>query len=84
MYGKPVGASDGCGTVILDAAALARRLAGLEEAHANLKDDLRAAITRNRYLRKALKTCIARAGAPDPVEACRLVIRTAEKALGEE
>jgi hypothetical protein len=32
-------------------------------------------------LEAALRTCIARAGVPDPLEACRLVIRTAEEAL---
>lgn len=30
----------------------------------------------------ALRACIARAGWPDPVEACRLVIKTASAALG--
>lgn len=40
-----------------------------------------AASERIRELESALRTCIARAGAPDPAEACRLVIRTAEEAL---
>ena len=47
-----------------------------------LNDDLRAALEANRKFRFALTTCIARAGHPDPREACRLVIRTAEEALG--
>lgn len=36
-----------------------------------------------RYV-QALKECIARSGWPDPVEACRLVIKTAEAALDFE
>jgi hypothetical protein len=39
--------------------------------------------TNKRYA-KALKECIARAGVPDAVEACRLIIKTAEHALDYE
>jgi hypothetical protein len=35
----------------------------------------------NMRLRKALYLCAARAGIPDPLEACRLIIQTAQEAL---
>jgi hypothetical protein len=46
-----------------------------------LADEQRVRIAK---LESALRTCIARAGAPDPVEACRLVIGTAAEALGNQ
>lgn len=77
------------GMTVMDHAKLTRiaeleaQLADREEKLARLKEDLRVAHTNNRALRVALRTCIARAGVPDPVEACRLVIGTAENALGK-
>lgn len=48
---------------------------------AGTADVVRQLERENAQLRTALRTCIARAGWVDPVEACRLVIRTAEEAL---
>jgi hypothetical protein len=64
---------------------LLRRLKEMRKALDNLThaaDTAELLLNHNAKLRKALRECIARAGAPDPVEACRLVIRTAEETLG--
>ena len=42
-----------------------------------------ASIVRIARLEQALRACITRAGYPDPVEACCLVIRTAQEALSK-